>query len=101
MTHTGSGASSPNHALRQPLPNRLPIPGTLSDQLLHGLHVALGQPRRHGLDRFAFAIQQQAAHINRTPVASLAPSQRLQQIDQELFQALSTSIQLGLGHAQT
>jgi len=69
------------------LPNRNPTPGTLSDQLLHRLQVALGQTRRHGLDRFAFAVQQQPAHVNRTRVASLAPPQWLQQVGQKLFQA--------------
>ena len=86
------------HPLRQPLPNRRPRPGTLSDQLLHGLHVSLGQTRRHGLDRFAFAVQQQAADVHRAPMASLAPPQRLQQVGQELFQALSTFLDFALGH---
>jgi hypothetical protein len=70
----------------------------LSDQLLHRLHVSLGQPRRYGLDGFAFAIQQQAAHIDRTPVAPLASPQRLQQVGQELFQALSTFLDFALRH---
>ena len=86
------------HALRQTLPNRSPRPGTLSDQLLHRLHVSLGQTRRHRLDRFALAVQQQAAHVYRAPVTSLPSPQRLHQVGQELFQALSTFRDFALGH---
>src|SRR6516225_9640854 len=44
------------------------------------------------------AVQQQAADVHRTPMASLAPPQRLQQVGQELFQALSTFLDFALGH---
>ena len=77
------------HSLRQSLPNRSPIPRTLSDQLLHGLHVPLGQTRGHRLDRFSLAVQQQPAHVHLTPVRALTAPQRLQQVGQELFQTLS------------
>ena len=98
MTHTGSGANSAVMRCAKRCQTGATSPGTLSDQLLHGLHVSLGQTRRHGLDGFAFAIQQQAAHVDRTPMASLASPQRLQQVGQKLFQALLTFRDSPLGH---
>ena len=86
------------YAVGQSFPNRLPRPRTLPDQLLHRLHIPFGQTRRHGFDGFAFAIQQQAAHVHRTPAASLAPPQGLQQVGQELFQTLSAFLDFALGH---
>jgi hypothetical protein len=54
--------------------------------------------RRHRLDRFALAVQQEAAHVYRAPVLPLPSPQRLHQVGQELFQALSTFLEVALGH---
>jgi hypothetical protein len=71
----------------------------LSDELLHRLNVPLRQTRRHRLNRFPVATQQQATHVYRTPMASLTTANRLQEIDEELLQPLSAPFHLGICHA--
>ena len=101
-TQAGSGSNSAVMRFPNRLPNRAPIPRTLPDELLHGLHVSLGQPRRQGLDGFPLAIQQAGcARIHSAPMAPLTAAHRLQQIDKELLQSLPTTLRLGIGHAQT
>src|ERR1700732_3903034 len=55
--------------------------------------------RGQRLDRLALTIQQESTNINGTPMSSFAPAHRFQQILQELFQALSTLLDLGIRHA--
>ena len=64
---------------------------------IHRLSVSPGQLRGHGLDGFAFAVEQQAAHSSRTPVASLAPPRAAPARRPKLFQTLSTFLDFALG----
>jgi hypothetical protein len=82
----------------QLLPDWFPRPGALTDKLLQGLFVALGQARGHGADAFALAIQQQTPHIDLAPVATVLPPERGQPLLQVRFQAGATGIQLLCRH---
>src|ERR1035438_1631404 len=70
-----------DHSAAQTFPYWWPIPRALSDELLHGLNVSIGQTRRHRFNRLALAVQQQAAHVNGAPMPPLATTNRLQQIN--------------------
>jgi hypothetical protein len=89
-----------SHALTQTFPQRHPIPRALSNELLKSLHVSLVRAIGKWLDGLAFPIQQKSTNVNRTPVPSLAPAHGLQQIHQELFQAFSAFLGLGIRHAR-
>lgn len=58
-------------------------PGTLIQELIQCLFVGASDPRRHRLHGFTFSVQEQALHINSSPVPPLASSDRLDQIFQE------------------
>src|ERR1019366_2709279 len=88
------------HSAAQTFPYWWPIPRALSDELLHGLNVSIGQTRRHRFNRLALAVQQQAAHVNGAPMPPLATTNRLQQINQKSFQTFMALSDLSLGHAR-
>ena len=88
------------HPLAKPFPERHPIPRTLPNKLLQSLYVSLVRAIGQRLDRLAFPIQQKSANVNRTPMPSLTPTHWLQQILQELFQAFSAFLDLGIRHAR-
>src|SRR5207249_6627076 len=88
-----------SHALTQTFPQRNPIPRALSNELLKSLHVSLVRAIGKWLDGLAFPIQQKSTNVNRTPVPSFGPAHGLQQILQELFQAFSAFLNLGIRHA--
>ena len=54
----------------------------------------------HAHPAITAAIQQQAAHIYLTPMASLTPAHRFQQVHKKPFQPLPTTHRLSIGHAQ-
>ena len=87
------------HALTQTFPQRHPLPRALSNELLKSLYVSLVRAIGKWLDGLAFPIQQKSTNVNRTPVPSFAPAHGLQQILQELFQAFSAFLNLGIRHA--
>jgi hypothetical protein len=89
------------HPFAQPLPDRIPLPRALSDELLQGLHIAIGQTSGQRLDRFPLAIQQQSTDIHSGPMAALATTYRLDKIRQELIHSLTTALNLRVGHDQT
>src|SRR6266576_3780372 len=81
-------------------PQRHPTPRALSYVLLLRLYVYLVRAIGKRLDGLAFPIQQKSTNVNRTPVPSFAPAHGLQQILQELFQAFSAFLDLGIRHAR-
>ena len=89
-----------SHALAQTFPQRHPIPRALSHELLQSLYISFVRAIGKRLDGLAFSIQQKSTNVNSTPMPSLAPAQRLEQILQELFQAFSAFLDLGIRHAR-
>jgi hypothetical protein len=73
-----SGVGAQAH--RQALAHRLPGPGALVDELLQALLVSVGEPRRHGLDRLAPAVEHQAARVGLAPATLIAGWQRAQHL---------------------
>jgi hypothetical protein len=87
------------HAFPKTLPDWLPFPGALADELLHRLNIPLKHSRRHRLDRFPLAVEKQASNINRSPVATLAATHRIQKINKELLQPIPALVELIVVHA--
>src|SRR5665647_1518485 len=71
------------HARRQALPHRLPLPRALVDELLQALLVAVGEARRHRLDRLAAPVEHQAAQVGLAPAALIAARQRAEHLRRE------------------
>ncbi|HQG55067.1 MAG TPA: hypothetical protein PLT83_06225 [Thermoleophilia bacterium] len=64
-----------DHAPRQALSDRLPLPGALVHELLKALLVAVGQAHRHGLDRLATPVEHETAQVGLTPATLVASRQ--------------------------
>jgi hypothetical protein len=69
--------------------------------LLHRLNIPLGHSSCHRLYRFPLAIEQQAANINGSPVATLTATHGIQQINKELLQPTPAFAELIVVHAGT
>ena len=85
----GCGREGFRYLLRQALPNGLPRPRALADELLQVLLIALGQALGHGADAFALPVQQKTTNIDAAPMTTLAPAERGQHLRGERFQALA------------
>src|SRR4029450_3402485 len=90
----GRRPESPMQLEREPPPERLPGPGTLADELLQVLLVAIGQARDHRPDALPLTIEEQPAEVDATPVLTLAAAKRAQHLDQETLQALPDTLHL-------
>ena len=97
MTHTGSGLNSAVMRCAKRCQTGAQSQGLCPINCCIACTLPSGN-RAAGLDGFAFAVQQQAAHIDRAPVTPLASPQRLQQVGQEMFQTRSTFRDFALGH---
>jgi len=87
------------HPLRQLAAHRLPGPGTLSHELLQGLHLGAGHAPGQRFDRFSFPLQQQALYIKRAVMAALRASHTGQHGGQKLLQPFRAGCQLSDIHA--
>jgi len=99
VNNPGAGRNQlSGHLFGKPPSYRHGLPGTLADELLHGLDVAIGKPSRHGFDGLAFPVQKKPPHIGATPLATLGPSHRFKKILEKLLEATTTLKQLFLVH---
>jgi hypothetical protein len=86
------------HQGGKPPADRPPVPGTLADELLQRLLVAVREALGHGLDRLALAVQHQPTQVALTPAALIGARQRLEHLGGEGDQTPAHPGQLGRGH---
>jgi hypothetical protein len=99
VKNSGAGRNQLSvHLFGKPPSYRHGLPGTLAEELMRSMDVAVGKPARHGLDALASPGQKKPPHIATTPLTTLSSPHRFQKILERLLRATRGLKQLFLVH---
>jgi hypothetical protein len=88
----------PRHLFGKSPFHRHGVPGTLADELLHGLDVAVGKPSRHEFDGLTCSVRKKPRYLSTAPSTTPSFSQGFQKILEKRFEATTTLKQFFLVH---